>query len=1048
MAKQFRVSFTDANDLLRHISNVNNYIPVSRKQVHGWLLLPPEGTKCHTRFNKHDYVMTTKQSPFLFMDSLGSVDAYSGADLVKLGCVFDANGVHISQDVAKKISCSKENVKWHRVTLTASNACGACFVPKCYANVPFNNDYINVNGVAHGLGDFLVIQPGTHAPKIMNGLVFREWFNNTGITDYLDMKTAITEVPPPDGSALMIAEGRILSEVSAPIVSTIKTAIQQCNGSCHPEIQFNGAQISSNTFETHASLILDVMRRFNGLTDWKLPIEEVLKRLQQPGTIDGIVGRIVLDEPHKLVKVSMYKSHKSDWKPCDEITHWAFAYSQVSTSITATLAFLGYVPADISNRFLNRGYPDKAEFDALKAYTVNSNPMNKFCRGQLMAGDKGVNDMSTRQRGEYENAAAERVADLDSFMEKSIFNMNSNTFVYRGFCMNGFMQRNATRGDGDCRQGRVPNVPAGTTEAVYENNISANAAFTSTTLSPLSSLLFACGNVNGTETHGICAIISSNSPVNAIWSHNVAGWNEQFEVLLARKYDLKFGTKLFDMPMKCGNRTVMVSVIPTMLVPHIPGAYIPMAFGSGDGGFFDKNPRYDEHGCTAVTKVVYANALKKAMRGIRKAGFSAAYLWEMDKNALREKSVTFGNNPDLERQAIAELKANSAAVNQELKANFNEIGTQMANKYGDNGRLLFMGLRDGMIVLNTPDKDTEDIATNVCFMLMNGADRKRYLNIYTLNGKRDIIRNDWHAPDDVHGSNYVNSHKSAGWSGELDNGTRQFNTARMFALAEGVNFELQESIPLLSARAEDIAKFVCEYIKYNKDVLAFPLQDVARYFDTLFLAHLRQEGYWLYSSIRPTRVGDPNNQQDGYVPLKYVIDGDDDSSLCIRMRMSRDKNTGELVFNYNGRSKDGSVNETRTTSFNTFDRKSASDFCRTILLDFARGVKLSCTRKAEAFLDFYAPRRHWILRTGKTYGVASESDSNYRAIYLIHGLPLNVNISKPSVEQAIMSFEYNTRSIGNVSVGRTETNSAIAKRVDSLFSQSAIDSSATLMEVG
>lgn len=159
---------------------------------------------------------------------------------------------------------------------------------------------------------------------------------------------------------------------------------------------------------------------------------------------------------------------------------------------------------------------------------------------------------------------------------------------------------------------------------------------------------------------------------------------------------------------------------------------------------------------------------------------------------------------------------------------------------------------------------------------------------------------------------------------------------------------------------ECIAHTILEYVKYNKDVSLLPMQEVARYFDVVFKSIVTSEGYELQDSAPVLRVGSETDENDGYVPFKYKIDGDVDDTLTLLMRMSRGSDR-KLQLEYRGTSANNRVKESDKLRWNVFNQDVMERECRKILYVFASKLNLNHTRKVDRLLKYVARNRRFIL---------------------------------------------------------------------------------------
>jgi hypothetical protein len=242
-----------------------------------------------------------------------------------------------------------------------------------------------------------------------------------------------------------------------------------------------------------------------------------------------------------------------------------------------------------------------------------------------------------------------------------------------------------------------------------------------------------------------------------------------------------------------------------------------------------------------------------------------------------------------------------------------------------------------------------------------------------------------------------------------------------------VEADKQDKVP------ECIAYTILDYVKYNKDVTLLPLQDIGRYFDSVFKVTITSEGYELKDSAPVNRVGKADDENDGYIPFKYHIDGDNDDSLVLMMRLSRSSNN-KVQLEYRGASQNNRVREQKQLRWNIFNQDIMEKVCNDILYVFASKLNLNHTRKIDRLMNYVSRNKNLILTnayksiaTAKNINIHEKGNrKSYRLWSQNHKNSILVNVE---VKDKQASFSFQTKVNGQI----TQTESRIIKTDISIF---------------
>lgn len=427
-------------------------------------------------------------------------------------------------------------------------------------------------------------------------------------------------------------------------------------------------------------------------------------------------------------------------------------------------------------------------------------------------------------------------------------------------------------------------------------HVMTNTAYTSSTLNLHSSMMFA-KDVNIDSDNGVIFAIKLPAGMHADYIHNIAGWKEQFEVLWDRKYDIVIGNKICSF---LGGTSFKYSVFEATVREHQPLEPIPAYIDKSHHSNIPNINCFDVNGRVNFDYEMIRGTMREAFDIIKKRGVSGVQ--------YQEKLQIDPANRDF--VVVRSGKGDDDTV------------VDLAFSYNSSTNLID--------IVKFTAKENISITDD------NG-------NVYT-----EFIRSHWTDRNRNNGA----VDRNFSWETYNANSKSYRDNVGSFAITPKSSIMLRGQYANDTSHLADAVAFtILEYVKYSKDVTLLPMQDVARYFDTVFKVTVTSEGYELKDSAPVNRVGRPEDENDGYVPLKYIIDGDNDDILVLMMRMSRDEN-GKLQLEYRGASNNNRVKEQKQLRWNIFNQDIMERTCYQILYVFASQLNLNHTRKVDQLMRF------------------------------------------------------------------------------------------------
>ena len=814
---------------------------------------------------------TTKGRPVVFMDLDGG---YRVASLMELGgCYSFQDNSAITEGAIQRLS-KNGSIDWRPVISKGINRAIAMHVPlKNRGDINVNGIVLRVNnsGHNHGKGDFIVMdldqagRPNMATIRVINGIVFRETYDNRGWQDVLDYGYQLNTVTPESiiddrvNTKKDDWEENMLSNIEGILQELVKTATKQLKFSYNRE---------GNRIVVKAAVIVDYSKN-NAIT-----------HKNESKDCKNLTSTIHINKQTKQIDMKYYNDYgdvkKLNFEINVPINEGTVNYLNENRYIIFGL--MGYVKSNIRNNFqVIGGNYTKQEYDGIENYTISSSGMNRL--------NRGMGKDYERETGELRADLIRAINNMDSYLSRTT--IVNDIPLYRG----------------------VPAPTActytGGTWDTLEGKILRDTAFNSTSLNIASTPMFAQtskykDSPDYVDRCGVVIALRGNVGIHAAHVHDIAGWREQFEVAVDRRYDIQLGKTIVEFKRLNG----AIRVIEGKFVPHTPFGPIPSQPLNEQG-----KTNFDEHGKVSFEKENTEGVLHSAFNILRNKGYT---------------SLTYQTKLGL-----------------------------------DNGYGKFTG--SSIVALSD---SADEIVTDTAYTITSD-ELNSSLMKFKITGPREQLRIYWTDRNRFNGKmdyNFI-------WS------TYDLTKDKI----DSCSFLVSDLIPLSDEKPEVIAKMIEENIKYDKDIMGFPLQDIARYFNQIFAENIVFQGYELKGTIPVKRVGKEKDTQDGYVPLKFLIDGDNDESLLISIKMSRNNNK-DLVIQYSGRSQNNRVNESDESSYNQFNSDIAITKAQEILQRFADKLNLSCTSKFRRVVN------NWCVRRGFTYEilpVSNNESAEHREDYVL-----------------------------------------------------------------
>lgn len=721
----------------------------------------------------------------------------------------------------------------------------ACFIPKEQTNVKFmaygNTTELLANDTSisnHGKGDFILCYansdgtPNMNDRWLLNGLIFATTYNLKKGYDW--SKYVIDS-----------SKGLVLNK---------------------PKELYNAGVILQNNTEK-LDFIERILINLVNTAPREMPftyVRQADKILVKSKVIKDYVKKNTEDETNKFksfistislvgdkIEFKSYNVYQNSKKLVYQfyLPNTEIGFRLLQQKALIYFGFIGYIKGDIQSSF-SANTPNKFEYDGIESYTISSSGLARKLRFQ---------------ERDYEHSGAEAqrllrcIQGMDSYFDK--FEIKKPIYVFRGMPLS------------DAKK-----IAGVTSFEQLKGKVITNTAYTSTSVNLQSTLMFAKPPTVSESDAGLVMCIQLPVGIHADYIHNIAGWEEQFEVLLDRKYDIQIEdiiTTITDA------NSFKYYVVNANLVQHQPFEKIPsfaLSCLSNNKFYLDTEKEscmyYDNNGRLNFSFDIIKSAIMSAF------------------NLLRQKGLT-----------NIQIQKNASIGNKTL---------------------------DFIVLRGNKNKDNTFIDT--AFTVFS--EEPNILQVYKIKGTDDSIRNYW-------------SDRNRN-SGTID---RNFSWETYNFDSNKAILEYKESLPLVGDTIEiNIANAILKYSQFSTDSMLYPLQDICRYFDVIMKQVILTEGYLLKNTSPVNRIGSVNNEEDGYVQIKYLIDGDDDDSLLLDFKF-RKKNK-QLQCQYKGRTKNLSINEIKGLSWDIFNQDIMLKTCMDILDDFAKRLNLNHTRRVEKFMTY------------------------------------------------------------------------------------------------
>lgn len=855
-----------------NIYDINNYKKCREKQYKAYFCLPDRESYVINKLEKTDEYIKLGKRAYINKDTMyklkvSNINMYkfitengkkvdnnhfvlsgvvNNLDIITFNELVNqfvySDGTQITKESILKLMAKTNYFDWVAIVSKRTLSALACHIENKYVdklNINGRIYSVNVPGIDHGKGDFAVCytdisgRPLLNTLRIYNGIEFKERFDNRGWQSNLSTRNVQIEMP--DSIVRHLAVGNSINKVDdfkgSQLAQIIEQILAWCKKTIHPDIKWEYKRVTNNKFSV-ASSVVENYKKVNNCTH----------------TVSSI------EIKDTKIEFKVYNANGS-------IRNKAFEFELgIDNYITDKLVedraiyfgLLGYVRGDIPSLFRVEGQLKKDEYDGLERYTVSSSGMNRVCRGM---------DKESEKLGEIRADIIRSILQVDRALEKS--KIANEMSLFRGMPLDIAYQF------GNCN------------ESNFDKATIHNTAFTSSSLNIQSTIMFALPR-NCKE--GLIQIIDNNIGVNAMYINDIAGWEEQYEVLVDRCYDIQNDRFMFE--LKAGGGSI-IKVVKSHFVMHRALSKIDMKDLNNHGIY-----NYDESGRIGLYKELFDNEIHEIF------------------DILREKGLT--NLQYIEKTVLEGLDAMNTIPSSYIIIDAGEQG---------NGK--------GIDLLYSLD----------C------VGNRKILSIYEVCGDRNELRNYWSDINRKEGKTDYNYRWSAYNHKRINIGDINLD-----------NIDYIEIAPNLSL--EEIAENIYQNIVYRKNVVAFPLLDIARYFGQAFQQYIVQEGYVIKQSFRIDRIGKEEDPQDGYVPIKFRIDGDNDDDLFLQIIFKRDKNN-DLSIGYRGQAASKKVNESKTFVYNTFNTEVANKVAEHILYTFAKKLELSCVSKIDRFLESFCIRNRF-----------------------------------------------------------------------------------------
>lgn len=870
------------------IFNISNYKKCREKQYKSYFCLPERGSYIINKLDKtEEWLYLNKQSfyskdyveqlqcnnykifeviqqhgkivdnkSFVISGVVGELDLISFSELCSRFTF--ADGSPITREAIISLMHNNKYIDWAAIISKTTMLGMAYPVNSSYVNqLLINNKRWNLNipGIDHGCGDFIVCytdnygNPIQDTLRVINGIEFKEKFDNRGWIKFLSTKDTIINMPE---QIVPIENFKIKYEVSNfkdnteqikereeenNIANIIDKILDWCKRTIHNEIAWEYKRNNDNSF-TVMSGVIERYRVDNNCTHI---VSDIL-----------IQSDVIIFKTYNVNVQTRTKTKASEFRIVIDNN----IEDNLINNVYIYFGIIGYIRGDVASVFSILAPLTKDEYDGVERYTMASGGINRLCRGTSDAEEL---------IGENRADNARSILQIDRAEEKSM--IVSDILLFRGAPL---MET--------CKIGKC-------TPDTLDSAVIQNTAFNSTSLNIHASISFA---LPYNKKEGVIHVIRNNIGINALYVGNIAGWKEQYEVLVDRCYDLKNDNFMLEIKTNKG----LVKVYNSSFILHKPLSQI------GAEALIEKGIHtYNSQGKTDVSDYIFTDEMHKAFDILRRKGLTNIQLLE---------------NAEL---PVYDCDGVKSTVNTTHKS---------------------------YIVLQGNIEKENNQITDIVYGLDIGIVNR--LVVYIIYGDKDKLRNYWIDQNRNNGKTDYNFK----WS------TYAFNGLDDSIINNIYSIDLSNE-----TTAQEIADIIYNNIIYSEDAIAFPLLDIARYFGQVLQQFIVQEGFIVKQGYRIDRIGAEDKPQDGYVPVKFRIDGDNDDDLLIQINFRRVEVT-KLQVKFRGKSSNGKVDETRSYIYNQFNTEIANDLAFNVLYTFVDKLKLSCMNKIDRFIENYCIKNRYI----------------------------------------------------------------------------------------
>ncbi len=348
-------------------------------------------------------------------------------------------------------------------------------------------------------------------------------------------------VPPADGRK---------HEVNPQFRQVVVDMLKHCTVTQHKEFPVKvESGDDDNTFIFYAKVSQDFKHKMNNLQDAE-NAEAVSDTFMSKIQITGL-NTVKVECKSKSAQKALFTFEipKPEGRKTFPLES-AIAY--IKSYYTIFMGLCGYVPQhNIQTYFTNLAPFTHEDYQGIRDYTMTSGATNRVCRGI-------THDNKEEQAGGLRN-----IRRCDSFFDKTL--LNRPLTVFRGVGAGTSTSGRTTHLKGELeKQGKTFNNPIGFQVL--------DSAYLSTSINLTSAMYFAGHKVD----KGIIFAIELPQYTRAAYTHNIAGWVEQFEITLDRCYDYTVQESLFQFKDSDGVEYNIVRAILNTHAPMSPIAYEPL----------------------------------------------------------------------------------------------------------------------------------------------------------------------------------------------------------------------------------------------------------------------------------------------------------------------------------------------------------------------------------------------------------------------------------------------------------------------------------------